>query len=54
MKGYELSIGFYPGLLIGMRSYAIPEEPNRVDHVFYLPLVDLCLTIYKDEDIKVK
>ena len=50
MKGYELSIGFYPGLLIGMRSYAIPGERNRVDHVFYLPLVDLCLTIYKDKD----
>jgi len=54
MKGFELSIGFYPGLLIGMRSYAVPGEKNRVDHVLYLPLVDLCLTIYKDENIEIE
>jgi|TARA_Y100000361_G_C10924070_1_gene220420 hypothetical protein len=48
MKGYEISVGFYPGLLLGVRSYAVPGENNRVDHVFYLPLIDLCLTIYKD------
>ena len=47
MKDWELSIGLYPGLLIGLRSYSFPEH-DRVDHVFYLPLVDLCLTIYKD------
>ena len=52
MKGWELSIGFYPGLLIGMRSYYVHGEPNRVDHVFYLPLIDLCLTIYKEKDIE--
>ena len=54
MKGYELSIGFYPGILIGIRSYAVSEERDRVDHVFYLPLIDLCLTIYKDEDIEIE
>ncbi len=54
MKGWELSIGFYPGLLIGMRSYAIPGNSKRVDHVFYLPLVDLCLTVYKDNDIEIE
>jgi hypothetical protein len=54
MKGWELSVGFYPGLLIGMRSYAIPGNSKRVDHVFYLPLVDLCLTVYKDNDIEIE
>jgi len=44
MIGWELSLGLYPGVLIGMRSYV---EDNLTDHVFYLPFVELCLTIYK-------
>ena len=49
MKNWELSIGFYPGILIGVRSYGVIEDnKNRVDHVLYLPLVDFCLTIYKE------
>ena len=54
MKGWEFSVGFYPGLLIGMRSYTVPGDTKRVNHVFYLPLVDLCLTIYEDNDIIIK
>jgi|TARA_Y100000310_G_scaffold179132_1_gene179108 hypothetical protein len=54
MRNWELSIGFYPGIVIGLRSYGVLEEKNRVDHVLYLPLVDLCLTIYKDHDIDVE
>ena len=54
MRDWELSIGFYPGLLIGIRSYAIPGNTKRVDHVLYLPLIDICLTIYKDHNIKVE
>ena len=54
MKEWELSIGFYPGLLIGMRSYAVPGETKRVDHVFYLPLIDLCLTVHEKDDIEVE
>jgi len=46
MKDWDLSIGTYPGLVIGIRSY---KQHDRVDHVFYLPLIDLCLTIYKNE-----
>ena len=52
MKGWELSIGFYPGLLIGMRSYTVPGDTKRVDHVLYLPHIELCLTIYEKEDIE--
>ena len=45
MTGWEISFGLYPGVLLGMRSY--PEE-TFVEHVFYLPFVELCLTIYYD------
>jgi len=41
---WELSIGTYPGFLIGVRSYA---EQYRTNHVLYIPFVDICLTIYK-------
>jgi len=34
---WSLSIGFYPGILFGARTY---EEPNQVTHVVYLPFVD--------------
>ncbi len=46
MKNVDISIGFYPGILLGVRTY---KNPLRVSHVFYLPLIDLCITIYKDE-----
>jgi len=41
---WEFSTGFYPGLLMGMRSY---KDVKKDDHVLYLPLIDFCLTIYK-------
>jgi len=41
---WEIHIGFYPGILIGIRSYRMGGYD---DHVLYLPLVDFCLTIYK-------
>jgi len=43
-KGWELSIGLYPGILLGIRSY-LNKEYN--EHVLYLPFVDLCLIIDK-------
>lgn len=42
MKSWEISIGFYPGILLGIRSYV---EKDFVQHVLYLPLVDICLEI---------
>jgi len=39
---WSLSIGFYPGILIGGRTY---EEKNRVTHVLYLPFIDFALEI---------
>lgn len=46
MSGWELSLGLYPGVLVGIRSYVNKET---TDHVLYIPFVELCLTIYKDE-----
>ena len=45
MKNWELSFGFYPGILIGFRTY---NEEDRDNHVLYMPLVDICLTVYND------
>ena len=41
----ELSVGFIPGLLFGIRSYV---ERRKTNHVLYLCCVDICLTIYHD------
>jgi hypothetical protein len=41
---WSIEIGFYPGVLIGARTY---REPNQTTHVLYIPLVDIALTIFK-------
>ena len=45
MKDWSLSFGFYPGILIGFRTY---NEVNKNNHVLYMPLMDVCLTTYND------
>ena len=40
---WSLSLGFYPGILFGIRSY---EEDHALIYVLYLPFVDLALEIY--------
>lgn len=47
MKGWEISVGFYPGILLGFRSY---EQEGRNNHVLYFPFLDVCLTILKKDD----
>mgnify|MGYP003644462080 FL=1 len=49
MREWEVSIGMYPGLVLGVRSY---KQQDRVDHVLYLPLFDLCITIFNNKEIK--
>jgi hypothetical protein len=44
MKEWELSIGAFPGILFGMRTY---QEKSGDNHVLYLGFLDICLTIYK-------
>ena len=41
---WELSFGFYPGILTGFRSYS---EKKKTNHVLYIPFVDICLTLNK-------
>ena len=41
---WEFSMGFYPGVLFGLRTY---RERNKNNHVVYLPFVDFCLTTFK-------
>jgi len=41
---WSLSLGFYPGILFGMRTY---HEEEQTTHVFYLPFIDLAIEIYK-------
>tara|TARA_S200002703_G_scaffold35887_1_gene30989 strand:+ start:207 stop:353 length:147 start_codon:yes stop_codon:yes gene_type:complete len=43
-SNWELSFGFYPGIVLGFRSY---EEKKKTNHVIYLPFVDACLTLNK-------
>ena len=46
MLGWELVIGFYPGVLLGARSY---PQGKITDHVIYIPFIELCLTVYNNE-----
>ena len=43
---WEITAGLYPGILIGMRSYI---EKDYVQHVFYIPFVDICIEIDKQQ-----
>jgi hypothetical protein len=42
-KSWSIEIGFYPGILFGIRSY---DEPTQTAHVLYIPFVDLAFTTY--------
>jgi hypothetical protein len=41
-KNWELTMGFYPGVLVGIRTYI---EKDFNEHVLYLPFIDIALTI---------
>ena len=41
---WEFSMGFYPSVLLGLRTYRENKKNNRV---VYLPFVDFCLTTFK-------
>jgi len=47
MRNWEISFGFYPGILIGFRSY---EHAGGYNHVLYIPFVDICITIGRAQD----
>ena len=37
-KGWSIELGFYPGVLFGVRSYNM--ETHKV-HVLYIPFIDI-------------
>jgi|TARA_B110000977_G_C10885411_1_gene419200 hypothetical protein len=41
-KAWILTMGFYPGVLFGFRSY---EEKEFTTHVLYIPFVDFAIEI---------
>ena len=45
MSPWELSLGLYPGIVVGARSYI---NDKYSEHVIYLPFVELCLTVYDE------
>ena len=46
ISAWEIHLGFYPGILLGFRSYQTEEVDN---HVFYLPFIDICVTVYREK-----
>jgi|ETNvirenome_6_85_1030632.scaffolds.fasta_scaffold296733_2 hypothetical protein len=46
MTNYIVSIGTYPGFVIGARTYKGKGE--NVDHVIYLPFIDICISVIKE------
>lgn len=47
MRDWQLEIGLYPGILLGIRTY---ENPGTAEHVLYFPFVEFILTVYKEQD----
>ena len=47
LKKWELSFGLFEGFIFGYRNY--PDwDNNKIDHVFYLFIFDVCLTLIYD------
>jgi hypothetical protein len=42
---WSIEIGFYPGVLLGARTY---YEDHQTTHVLYIPFVDIAITLYKE------
>ena len=47
MNEFRISIGLYPGILIGIRTY---EQEDVVQHVVYLPFIDIAFEYIKKEN----
>ena len=42
-KVWSLSVGTYPGVCFGLRTY---KEEKQTTHVYYLPFEDIALEVY--------
>lgn len=47
MKSWTISLGLYPGILFGARTY---ESEYSTQHVIYIPFIDICLEIFEPEE----
>jgi len=47
ITNWEISLGLYPGILFGFRSY---PAGNLTSHVLYVPFIDVCLIIEREAD----
>ena len=45
VKFWSIEIGFYPGVLLGIRTY---YEEEQTTHVLYIPFMDVAVTFYKE------
>jgi len=52
MRDFEMNIGFYPGILLGFRTYPGYDMDNNPlnSHVLYLPFVSIGIQFYKEEE----
>eukprot|EP01047_Picozoa_sp_COSAG01_P095098 COSAG01_NODE_25874_length_730_cov_1.675119_3_plen_54_part_00 len=46
-NNWSLSLGFYHGICLGVRTY---NEPEQITHVMYLPFVDIALEIHDNDE----
>jgi len=42
---WELSLGLFEGVVFGYRKYSTTVS-NKVDHVFYILIFDICLSLF--------
>lgn len=44
---WQLELGLYPGILLGLRTY---QNNDTTEHVLYFPFIELILTIFKEDE----
>ena len=50
-SNWELSFGLFNGILFGYRQY---PDGNKIDHVIYVGVFDICLTLYYEKKFRRK
>tara|TARA_R110002126_G_scaffold123320_2_gene265310 strand:+ start:162 stop:314 length:153 start_codon:yes stop_codon:yes gene_type:complete len=47
MKSFDINVGIYPGVLIGIRTY---KDYDSNTHAIYLPFFSIHIVVFKDTD----
>ena len=52
MRDFEISMGYYPGILLGFRTYqGVDPDGNELNsHVLYIPFVSIGIEFNNTED----